>query len=57
MGASSREACWSRSSSSRAICLPRLHPALILWAGVGETAEAAVIFIGSVFQNILMVRP
>ena len=30
-------------------------PLLILWAGVGETQKLAVIFIGSVFQIILMV--
>ena len=30
-------------------------PLLILWAGVGETQKLAVIFIGSVFQVILMV--
>lgn len=30
-------------------------PLLILWAGVGEAQKLAVIFIGSVFQVILMV--
>src|SRR5687768_3979851 len=30
-------------------------PLLILWAGVGETQKLAVIFVGSVFQIILMV--
>jgi len=30
-------------------------PLLILWAGVGETQKLAVIFIGSVFQIVLMV--
>src|SRR3989441_1577386 len=30
-------------------------PLLILWAGVGETQKLSVIFIGSVFQIILMV--
>ncbi|MFL5122042.1 MAG: ABC transporter permease, partial [Microvirga sp.] len=30
-------------------------PLLILWAGVGETQKLLVIFIGSVFQVILMV--
>ena len=30
-------------------------PLLILWAGIGETQKLAVIFIGSVFQIILMV--
>ena len=30
-------------------------PLLILWAGVGETQKLAVIFIGSVFQVVLMV--
>src|SRR5437016_7731537 len=30
-------------------------PLLILWAGVGETQKLAVIFIGSVFQLVLMV--
>ncbi len=30
-------------------------PLLILWAGVGETQKLAVIFIGSVFQLIIMV--
>jgi NitT/TauT family transport system permease protein len=30
-------------------------PLLILWAGIGETQKLAVIFIGAVFQLILMV--
>jgi NitT/TauT family transport system permease protein len=30
-------------------------PLLILWAGVGETQKLAVIFLGSVFQIVLMV--
>ena len=30
-------------------------PLLILWAGIGETQKLLVIFIGSVFQIILMV--
>src|SRR5215208_92452 len=30
-------------------------PLLILWAGIGETQKLLVIFIGSVFQLILMV--
>jgi NitT/TauT family transport system permease protein len=30
-------------------------PLLILWAGVGETQKLAVIFIGSVFQLVIMV--
>src|SRR5256714_14125434 len=30
-------------------------PLLILWAGVGETQKLSVIFIGSVFQIVLMV--
>src|SRR5690349_1536902 len=30
-------------------------PLLILWAGIGETEKLLVIFIGSVFQIILMV--
>jgi NitT/TauT family transport system permease protein len=30
-------------------------PLLILWAGVGETQKLAVIFVGSVFQIVLMV--
>jgi NitT/TauT family transport system permease protein len=30
-------------------------PLLILWAGIGETQKLAVIFIGSVFQIVLMV--
>ncbi len=30
-------------------------PLLILWAGLGETQKLLVIFIGSVFQIILMV--
>src|SRR3989454_9772305 len=29
-------------------------PLLILWSGVGETQKLAVIFIGSVFQIVLM---
>ena len=30
-------------------------PLLILWAGIGETQKLLVIFIGSVFQIMLMV--
>ena len=30
-------------------------PLLILWAGIGETQKLLVIFIGSVFQIVLMV--
>ena len=30
-------------------------PLLILWAGIGETQKLLVIFIGAVFQIILMV--
>src|SRR3954468_3187889 len=30
-------------------------PLLILWAGIGETQKLALIFIGSVFQIVLMV--
>jgi NitT/TauT family transport system permease protein len=30
-------------------------PLLILWAGIGETQKLAVIFVGSVFQIVLMV--
>src|SRR5690606_39017558 len=42
-------------SFSRYLPASAFIPLLILWAGIGETQKLLVIFIGSVFQVILMV--
>src|SRR5690606_10241220 len=42
-------------SFSRYLPASAFIPLLILWAGVGEAQKLLVIFIGSVFQLILMV--
>src|SRR3546814_5590833 len=42
-------------SFSRYLPASAFIPLLILWAGIGETQKLLVIFIGAVFQLILMV--